>query len=370
MFTGIYHLRILLPSNYPLAPPDIMLLTPSGRFETHKKVCIDGITSAHQNSWRPIWGIRTAIVGLSGFWNLESKEATAGMGGLDYPPVEKKRLAKLSPAFKCPTCARSNQEILVEHEETVKAAEAAKTELGKETAKGGDDEEQQGAKGPVLTLPTTESPVSKTELTTSVLVTPNESLEPQQTSSIRRRHPPCPQQATHDLPLPNRDHPLLHPICTNARLPAPIKLYFHLLQLVLLPQPILEQHRLPTSLDYVLVIDTLLYLVFILGSLFTWMYWPAVAPKLQSLWTRLPGARWVAAAWGTGKANKGALEAGRQAKKMLARQRVVGGAAHGGGGGGGAAAATVEPPIERIYRPRPPRRAVPNRVNGQWRLPV
>ena len=132
MFTGIYHLRILLPSNYPLAPPDIMLLTPSGRFETHKKVCIDGITSAHQNSWRPIWGIRTAIVGLSGFWNLESKEATAGMGGLDYPPVEKKRLAKLSPAFKCPTCARSNQEILVEHEETVKAAEAAKTELGKE----------------------------------------------------------------------------------------------------------------------------------------------------------------------------------------------------------------------------------------------
>ena len=36
--TGLYHLRILLPPSYPMAAPDIMLLTPNGRFELGKKV--------------------------------------------------------------------------------------------------------------------------------------------------------------------------------------------------------------------------------------------------------------------------------------------------------------------------------------------
>ena len=34
---GLYHLRILLPPNYPMAAPDIMLMTPNGRFELGKK---------------------------------------------------------------------------------------------------------------------------------------------------------------------------------------------------------------------------------------------------------------------------------------------------------------------------------------------
>jgi len=35
---GLYHLRILLPPSYPMSAPDIMLLTPNGRFELGKKV--------------------------------------------------------------------------------------------------------------------------------------------------------------------------------------------------------------------------------------------------------------------------------------------------------------------------------------------
>ena len=30
---GIYHGRILLPAEYPMKPPNIVLLTPNGRFE-------------------------------------------------------------------------------------------------------------------------------------------------------------------------------------------------------------------------------------------------------------------------------------------------------------------------------------------------
>lgn len=38
---GIYHGRILLPAEYPMRPPNLMLLTPSGRWECHKKVRSD-----------------------------------------------------------------------------------------------------------------------------------------------------------------------------------------------------------------------------------------------------------------------------------------------------------------------------------------
>ena len=35
---GVYHGRILLPPDYPFKPPDIIFLTPSGRFECGVKV--------------------------------------------------------------------------------------------------------------------------------------------------------------------------------------------------------------------------------------------------------------------------------------------------------------------------------------------
>jgi hypothetical protein len=36
---GLYHLRILLPTSYPMSAPDIIFMTPNGRFELGKKVC-------------------------------------------------------------------------------------------------------------------------------------------------------------------------------------------------------------------------------------------------------------------------------------------------------------------------------------------
>lgn len=37
---GIYHGRIILPAEYPMKPPSIMILTPNGRFEINKKICL------------------------------------------------------------------------------------------------------------------------------------------------------------------------------------------------------------------------------------------------------------------------------------------------------------------------------------------
>ncbi|THG94723.1 hypothetical protein EW026_g6801 [Hermanssonia centrifuga] len=90
---GLYHFRILLPSEYPFRPPSIMMLTPNGRFELNTKICIS-FTSYHEELWQPAWGVRTAIIGLLGFFPLKGT-AAVGVGALEYPAAERKRLAVL-----------------------------------------------------------------------------------------------------------------------------------------------------------------------------------------------------------------------------------------------------------------------------------
>ncbi|CAI2342843.1 unnamed protein product [Caenorhabditis sp. 36 PRJEB53466] len=97
---GIYHGRIIFPADYPMKPPNLILLTPNGRFELNKKICLS-ISGYHPETWLPSWSIRTALLALIGFL-----PTTAGgaLGSLEYPPKERKRLAKLSGDWKCKEC--------------------------------------------------------------------------------------------------------------------------------------------------------------------------------------------------------------------------------------------------------------------------
>ncbi|EGN96002.1 hypothetical protein SERLA73DRAFT_185485 [Serpula lacrymans var. lacrymans S7.3] len=107
---GVYHFRILLPAEYPFRPPSIMLLTPNGRFELNTKICIS-FTSYHEEEWQPAWGVRTAIIGLQGFFPLKG-QAALGVGSVEYPVSERKRLAALSRTWVCPQCNQTNLECL------------------------------------------------------------------------------------------------------------------------------------------------------------------------------------------------------------------------------------------------------------------
>lgn len=107
---GLYHFRILLPAEYPFRPPSIMMLTPNGRFELNTKICIS-FTSYHEELWQPAWGVRTAIIGLQGFFPLKG-QAAAGVGSIEYPVSERKRLAALSREWICPHCQHTNLEAL------------------------------------------------------------------------------------------------------------------------------------------------------------------------------------------------------------------------------------------------------------------
>ncbi|PPQ89116.1 hypothetical protein CVT25_006488 [Psilocybe cyanescens] len=106
---GLYHFRILLPAEYPFRPPSIMILTPNGRFELNTKGSDSGLD--HEELWQPAWGVRTAILGLQGFFPLKG-QAAVGVGSIEYPASERKRLAALSREWSCPHCNKTNLELL------------------------------------------------------------------------------------------------------------------------------------------------------------------------------------------------------------------------------------------------------------------
>ncbi|WIA18651.1 hypothetical protein OEZ85_003356 [Tetradesmus obliquus] len=86
---GIYHGRILLPSEYPFKPPSFMMLTPNGRFQTGVKVCLS-ISSHHPEHWQPSWSVRTALTALIAFMPTPGQGA---LGSLDFTKDERQQLA-------------------------------------------------------------------------------------------------------------------------------------------------------------------------------------------------------------------------------------------------------------------------------------
>ncbi|KAL9934559.1 hypothetical protein V8E36_006334 [Tilletia maclaganii] len=107
---GLYHGRIILPPEYPFRPPNLMVLTPNGRWELNKKICLS-FTGYHEEMWQPAWGVRTALLGMQSLMAARAK-AAIGIGALDYPEDERKRLAAKSKDWSCPTCAATCAELL------------------------------------------------------------------------------------------------------------------------------------------------------------------------------------------------------------------------------------------------------------------
>jgi ubiquitin-conjugating enzyme E2 J1 len=87
-----------------------MLMTPNGRWELNKKICLT-FTGFHEEMWQPAWGIRTALIGVQAFMGARA-EAAVGVGSLDYPEEEREKLAKKSRDWTCPVCQVKNSEIL------------------------------------------------------------------------------------------------------------------------------------------------------------------------------------------------------------------------------------------------------------------
>eukprot|EP01032_Pedospumella_encystans_P009213 gene9213-10868_t len=99
---GVYHGRILLPTDYPFKPPNIVFLTKNGRFEVGTKICLS-ISAYHEESWQPAWGVRTMLEAIISFMPSEGMGA---IGALDWTVEERKKLATESKSFCCSVCGK------------------------------------------------------------------------------------------------------------------------------------------------------------------------------------------------------------------------------------------------------------------------
>jgi ubiquitin-conjugating enzyme E2 J2 len=62
---GIYHGKLVFPKDYPLKPPSVLMLTPSGRFQPNRRLCLS-MSDFHPETWNPVWSVETILTGEFG----------------------------------------------------------------------------------------------------------------------------------------------------------------------------------------------------------------------------------------------------------------------------------------------------------------
>jgi len=93
---GVYWGKLVFPKEYPLKPPAIYMLTPSGRFETNSRLCLS-MSDFHPESWNPSWRIESILIGLVSFMLDATEPRTTG--GVHTTAARRREYAKASFEF-------------------------------------------------------------------------------------------------------------------------------------------------------------------------------------------------------------------------------------------------------------------------------
>ncbi|KAM3145609.1 hypothetical protein pb186bvf_002383 [Paramecium bursaria] len=91
---GFYHGKIIIPQEYPLKPPNILFVTPNGKFQPGQKICLS-FTGFHPESWSPMWTIETMLIGVISFMYTDQQTS----GSIQASEGQKKQMAKESLQF-------------------------------------------------------------------------------------------------------------------------------------------------------------------------------------------------------------------------------------------------------------------------------
>lgn len=91
---GYYHGMLKFPPEYPMKPPSVLMITPSGRFQCKQRICLT-ISDWHPESWNPVWKVESILMGLLSFMLSEE----GGIGSITSPENERKKFAKDSMNF-------------------------------------------------------------------------------------------------------------------------------------------------------------------------------------------------------------------------------------------------------------------------------
>jgi len=89
---GLYVGKIVHSPDYPRKAPDYYMLTPNGRFEINKKICLTN-SAYHQADWAPgAWNLITLLEGFASVWHSEIKEDKIGISHItesNIPNIQK-----------------------------------------------------------------------------------------------------------------------------------------------------------------------------------------------------------------------------------------------------------------------------------------
>ena len=89
---GNYIGKLMIPKTYPQSAPDIMMLTPSGRYNINLKICLSN-SGYHNETWTPMWNFKTILMG---FISNMSDDKDMGLNHIKTTKEERNRLAKQS----------------------------------------------------------------------------------------------------------------------------------------------------------------------------------------------------------------------------------------------------------------------------------
>ncbi|KAI1266641.1 ubiquitin-conjugating enzyme/RWD-like protein [Xylariaceae sp. FL1019] len=244
---GIYHGRIVLPPAYPLSPPSFRFLTPSGRFEPNREICLS-ISGHHEETWQPAWGVRTAIVALRAFMETG---ATGQIGGLDTSDAVRTRLAASSKSWRCSTCAKSNEDIMSECEQSCKdaggSAESKEVEIPAELKMGFRDEMEK-AKAATAADQGAKEDSESAELAEGFVQTVPERIPD---APVAAAAIPSPARPAQGVPAPTGRVPLPNPVASNAVRARP-------------PAPTNGSEGVPVWVDYAITILSIMLVAIIL----------------------------------------------------------------------------------------------------------
>lgn len=82
--------KIIHSPEYPRKAPDYIMLTPNGRFDINRKICLTN-SAFHQGDWAPAaWNLVSILEGFSSVWHSNFSEDQYGIGHL----VPKKEICK------------------------------------------------------------------------------------------------------------------------------------------------------------------------------------------------------------------------------------------------------------------------------------
>ncbi|XP_064472903.1 ubiquitin-conjugating enzyme E2 J2-like [Ornithodoros turicata] len=137
---GLYQGKLIFPSSYPSGPPEIQMLTPTGRFKTNMPICL---LHLKRFTWDPAWSVASVLSGFREF--MVHGELTIGSVWFTTDR-HKRHLAEDSLRFNLqdpvfcelfPDLAQSCRRRI--EERWTKEVEAMRKSVGKGCGKSGDE---------------------------------------------------------------------------------------------------------------------------------------------------------------------------------------------------------------------------------------